>query len=317
MRGGGLGRSRKPRARPHAAAPLVRRPAAPQPPPAAGAAAAAALTALLCGAPRPCGCEAPSMPQGLGPQELWPTAALSLELDGAGQLNGPLAARIRSLAASAAADEGFCWRSPGARFLGDAIEAGGAVGDAARALVRRLQRAGERYFRETLRDPSLAARVEVVLGESWASLLRGPGSSRGGSALAGLQPAGGGEPHTHGGTALTGTYYVDCGTDFGGSQESRCSMWLEDPRPPASIAELPPAVRERLGFGVARRFDLTAGFAVLHPPWLLHAAGAFGSGGGIGERLAISFTANVRLRTASTQTASPMSATSDDMDDEL
>eukprot|EP00445_Apocalathium_hangoei_P029341 CAMPEP_0203915932 /NCGR_PEP_ID=MMETSP0359-20131031/56651_1 /ASSEMBLY_ACC=CAM_ASM_000338 /TAXON_ID=268821 /ORGANISM="Scrippsiella Hangoei, Strain SHTV-5" /LENGTH=318 /DNA_ID=CAMNT_0050842523 /DNA_START=9 /DNA_END=965 /DNA_ORIENTATION=- len=264
---------------------------------------------------------APSLPQGLGPQTLWPTPALVGHVEGGEELNSPLAAYVRSLADAAAvssaakvhdhsrASNGRRWRSEGDSFLGDAARTGGAVGKAARRLALRLRELGQRYFREALRDSSVAAQVDVLLNTSWASLVE-PGAPSGGGDI-----AAGWLPHVHATAGLTGTYYVACGS--AGEQRhsasvppTHCGLNLEDPRPPAALSELPEAVRLRLGFGAARRFELAAGAAVLHPAWLVHAAQPF-DGDGDGERIAISFTVNARLKPAAASPVARQSARGD------
>jgi len=46
---------------------------------------------------------------------------------------------------------------------------------------------------------------------------------------------------------------------------------LQDPRTPAGMAEVPDALRRRLGWGLVHELRVTAGTLLLYPAWLYHA----------------------------------------------
>lgn len=52
----------------------------------------------------------------------------------------------------------------------------------------------------------------------------------------------------------------------------RSEVYLQDPRTPAGMAEVPDALRNRLGWGELQRLQVAPGTLVLYPAWLQHAA---------------------------------------------
>jgi len=167
---------------------------------------------------------------------------------------------------------GASWRSPGKRFLGQCADVGGQLAAAARMVRSFLEEAVLAYLRRALiRNPGLADSLVVAIEDSWA-VVSGQDARQ--------------APHVHSLTGLAGIYYLDCGL-------GRCAVALEDPRTPAATADLPGVLRRRVGFGERETFRLRTGSVLVHPSWLVHAAEP---APGVGERVAVSFTASVATR---------------------
>lgn len=223
----------------------------------------------------------PGQPQGLGPQALWPTAVLENRVTNADKLNAALASCVQRFPQSGKRDESG--DQPGSHFLKDCLGARGAGGRAARFLVKFFEGSCLQYFKESLRDTALSERIDVQVDASWVTFLNGSDHKE-----ATVQPH----------AAIKGTYFAECGSVGG---QTSCGVVLEDPRPPAGIADLPHAVRARLGFGTAQRRTLGPGSVLIYPPWVVHRLEARGGAGdaagdGAGSAVAVSFTATVRVR---------------------
>lgn len=91
-------------------------------------------------------------------------------------------------------------------------------------------------------------------------------------------------PHVHPKVAFAGSLYLDCDI---------CGIYLQDPRTPAGMAEVPEALRRKLGWGELQKVHVDVGSLVLYPAWLQHAP--LGSGRRREERC-ISFTVAVQLK---------------------
>ncbi|CAE8661375.1 unnamed protein product, partial [Polarella glacialis] len=152
-------------------------------------------------------------------------------------------------------------------------------------------------------------RLQIRVSESWASLTKSP------SAFGVFQV-----PHVHARAALAGSFYLDCGSEdvliersVAGPKaralgnQSTCGIFLEDPRTPAAVADMPESLRLRLGWGEAQTFQLPRGSLLLYPGWLQHAPSPRWSSSEMGEgeasarrqRVAVSFTIAVQLRDGS------------------
>lgn len=229
----------------------------------------------------------PDRPQGLGPQSLWRTPALTWWNAKSAQVKKHLVAHARSLKArhtpgrAGSLTPSTTWRSQGDRFLSQCMVAGERVAAAARALQAFLEESMLQYLRRALgRNSGVVSTLAITIEGSWASI-SGQGTR---------QP-----PHVHSMMGLSGTYYLDCGTNgsAAGNGPALCAVTLEDPRPPAATSDMPELLREKLGFGTSKTFRLMPGSVLVHPSWLVHAAAP---SQGVGERIAISFTANVAAR---------------------
>eukprot|EP00928_Gymnodinium_smaydae_P055979 TRINITY_DN39439_c0_g1_i1.p1 TRINITY_DN39439_c0_g1~~TRINITY_DN39439_c0_g1_i1.p1 ORF type:complete len:340 (-),score=44.04 TRINITY_DN39439_c0_g1_i1:248-1234(-) len=246
-------------------------------------------------------------PQGVGPQSLWPTPVLTLRE--ALPSNGHMTAHIRSLAAPELA-EGLAWRSGSNTFLKDLTHGSGDVAAAALAVQKLVKRSLKRFFVESLQKrPTAVDSIDITIEESWASV---------------GTPIESQAPHVHAQAGVVGTYYLECNgavVDERGvkidvvdvqdekkdqQQTGCCVVTLEDPRAPAALSDLPPPVREKLGFGTPKRLCMRAGSVLIYPAWLVHAAmprRALGStaSGSKAERIAISFVAGVHARASVAQ----------------
>lgn len=260
---------------------------------------------------------APSQPQGLGPQHLWPTPAAfvvppPLSSKGAqAKWLEILAAHVQALSSDAGPDRGS-WQSAGKSFIEDCVAVGGTAAAAGAALRRHVEAAATSYFREALaaKAPTLVDRVQVRLEHSWAHLVRGQEVEL---------------PHVHARAALAGTLYLRCGDAApDDAAQPRCGIFLEDPRTPAGTADMPESLRRRLGWGEVQSFRLSPGSLVLHPAWLQHAAlppepTVDSSREALLQQqsLGISFTAVVQLKDLASEPksgAKPRSRISDDLD---
>eukprot|EP00435_Cladocopium_sp_Y103_P054617 s1314_g17.t2 len=74
--------------------------------------------------------------------------------------------------------------------------------------------------------------------------------------------------HVHPKVAFAGSLYLDCVQGEDGS----CGVYLQDPRTPAGMAEVPDVLRQRLGWGHLHRLHVAPGTLLLYPAWLQHAA---------------------------------------------
>lgn len=225
-----------------------------------------------------------SGPQGEGPQDLWPTPALTLWDAETERLSEPLAAHVRRLAVKAlnlsrgSNDLVLDWKSASTQFLQDCIGSrGGSVAVAAQVVHHFIKESLQRYLRMSL-GGKVSGVADAVVKQSWVSLTS---SAQVGQA-----------PHVHARSSLSGTYYVSCGIGVGAFGPALCSTSLEDPRAPAAGSDMPPILRKRLGFGVKQAFDLRPGSILIFPSWLVHEASP--SQHAEGDRIAISFTADVR-----------------------
>lgn len=239
-------------------------------------------------------------PSGLGPQSLWPTPVFTDWFNKGLDANKVLVPYVRKLAGGVS--PGGEWRSPGNHFFKDAAHAGGAVAEASQAVHKILSESAVAYLREALGEESgLTGRLRVVVDESWVRV------------IVGLAPQ---APHVRARTSLAGAYFVDCGSSKAGSP-GECLVALEDPRSPAAGSDLPPLLRERLGFGMSQHLQLRAGTVLIHPPWLVHMAVPQELSG---SRIAISFTADVQYQEAAAavpSSASKPKVAERDLDDEL
>ncbi|CAE7380417.1 ARMC2 [Symbiodinium natans] len=231
-------------------------------------------------------------PQGLGPQQLWPTPAVLVvpsDPEKDQRWHWLLAEHVRQQATKHGASG--TWRYPGSDFLEHLTSAAGPTAAAAKRLRVFVEEAAMGYFRKALgREPTLLQRLHVTVASSWAAAT---------TAGAAWQ-----EPHVHPKAALSGAFYLECG---GGLQESNdteeCGIYLQDPRPPAGLAEVPEALRKKLGWGEAQKVWVRAGSLLLYPAWLYHSglplappSGGSGEQGRQRLRSLISFTAAVQLR---------------------
>lgn len=200
-------------------------------------------------------------PQGLGPQHLWPTPAVLVvpsSHGGSARWHTALAKHVRLEAVRHGANG--AWRYPGADFLESCRSAGDPLAAAAKHLQRLIEETAAEYFRKALgREPSLVQRLHLSVKESWAS-----------AAFSTAMPWQ--EPHVHPKVALSGVFYLECG---GIHQEhdnlEECGLYLQDPRPPAGMTEVPESLRKKLGWGEASQVRVRAGSLLLHPAWLYHA----------------------------------------------
>ncbi|CAJ1358788.1 unnamed protein product [Effrenium voratum] len=214
-----------------------------------------------------------SVPQGLGPQQLWPTPALlvlppKLEAGKVSRWHVVLAGHIRHLARHAPLES---WRSEGEDFLQQCAAAGGEVAVAASKLKSLLEEAALQYLQTALdeRSPQLLSRLHTSIAASWAR--SGPRSWL--------------VPHVHAKVALAGSFYLDCGgplqalrlqrgADADGTEDDPaelCGVYLQDPRTPAGMAEVLESLRQKLGWGEAHHVRVRSGSLLLYPAWLQHA----------------------------------------------
>ncbi|CAK9007912.1 unnamed protein product [Durusdinium trenchii] len=120
-----------------------------------------------------------------------------------------------------------------------------------RKQVRRLRQAVEEALKEYLGEES--EHVEIAIEASWANV----------NPACGLNG-----PHVHPFAALSGAYYVDCGSNA--TSPTPCSINLMDPRPSAPMAALPAEVRDALDFGIDWTLSLWPGTVLIFPSWLGH-----------------------------------------------
>mmetsp|Transcript_122933 Transcript_122933/g.342570 ORF Transcript_122933/g.342570 Transcript_122933/m.342570 type:complete len:246 (-) Transcript_122933:119-856(-) len=229
----------------------------------------------------------PSHPQGLGPQSLWQTPAFSWWNANLTEVNRRLVVHIHGLAAGNTSHSigpltpGLQWRSGSSKFLSECMRVGGIVARAAGTLHNFLQVSVLKYLRATLisKDRGVLERLAVIIEGSWASM-----------SVHGTCQA----PHVHSTAGLSGTYYLECGAAIEeGKGTSKCIIALEDPRTPAATSDMPRVLRQRLGFGAPKTFQLQPGSVLVYPSWLVHAAMPIQ---GAGRRTAISFVASITLR---------------------
>ncbi|CAE8600447.1 unnamed protein product, partial [Polarella glacialis] len=245
-----------------------------------------------------CGTAPGSQPQGHGPQSLWPTPA-ALVVDPpriSPRWQALLLSHVQRLTSGQGSDGS--WLSNGHRFLEDCTAAGGTAAAAGARLRAHIEEAARE--RGTSEEPWQTGRRSLLTGYRSEFLKAGLLSPKALQHLASsrfhmytlgpLWPA----PSTWTAARALGN-------------QSTCGIFLEDPRTPAAVADMPESLRLRLGWGEAQTFQLPRGSLLLYPGWLQHAPSPRWSSSEMGEgeasarrqRVAVSFTIAVQLRDGS------------------
>ncbi|CAE8736144.1 unnamed protein product, partial [Polarella glacialis] len=181
----------------------------------------------------------------------WGTPVLARPLPDVAGLNAALASHFRSLAASEApeirSNRNGAWQSRNKKVLDPKAH---PAGFGLRKHIRRLRDHIAASLREYLGEAAEFA--TITIDASWANV--NPQNGMNG-------------PHVHPFSAISGAYYVDCGSNA--TSQVPCVISLMDPRPSAAMAQVPSEVRDSLDFG----FDMAsqgdpADSASPHLPWL-------------------------------------------------
>lgn len=151
-----------------------------------------------------------------------------------------------------------CWDSNGSNFLDTGRAPPSGTARALERLRALIEDSTRRYLHGSLKQLGGKAmdalqRIHVSIPSSWARV--------GCDAIMAM-------PHVHPKVAFAGSLYLDCVQGEDGS----CGVYLQDPRTPAGMAEVPDTLRQRLGWGQLHRLQVAPGTLVLYPAWLQHGA---------------------------------------------
>eukprot|EP00434_Breviolum_minutum_P005151 symbB.v1.2.004542.t2/scaffold256.1/size249868/13 len=223
------------------------------------------------------GCRSGRRLKGLGPQTLWTTPG-ALVVPPVGQLLPWQEVLLHHLQQTAV--EG-CWVFQQNNLLDLWDSHAGPVAEAVQLFRVHVEEATRRYLNMSLDHlgtgvPSALKRIHVSIPSSWARS-GCPDDER--------------LPHVHPRVAFAGSLYLDC---------IDCGVHLQDPRTPAGMAEVPDALRRRLGWGLVHELRVTAGTLLLYPAWLYHAP--LRSGRTLANASVISFLVAVQLQEVIGQT---------------